>query len=356
MLVFNTILSFYNNQDLALVKFSYRLLFECVINFYDKNFKAVYSFFVFLVGSIGLDINDAFHIKTSLKLPDLHLSFSLEVLADAINILANHNCALDCAVNKITFSDFLKNIVISVMNLAIIPNLHVHSILHNVVTINPLIIEQTISDTLIYLMINQYTSPDIQRDYEKLMEAVFQVFSKLHRIEKLISVMIQSIKVGLDGKPKQDQVYYGFLGENDVVKKRVTTLPNVENMLSDAVLQAFSCRVTALVSWQVINIFKTFNFHLAATTLQIANGGKFDFVNVISKHCNCFFSDETFCCYVEILSGLFCCFLRSVRVAEHTVSTAVQEKFCKMMEELKSLLSKFGTALLNKEHVKFLLL
>lgn len=54
---------------------------------------------------------------------------------------------------------------------------------------------------------------------------------------------------------------------------------------------------------------------------------------------------------MEMLSALFCCFLSSVRVAEHTVSSAVQEKFLKAMEELKVNLRRFGKALLHKEHV-----
>lgn len=66
---------------------------------------------------------------------------------------------------------------------------------------------------------------------------------------------------------------------------------------------------------------------------------------------NLHFSDEKFYCYVEILSALFCCFLRSVRVAEHTVSSTVQEKFNKALEDLKLNLTKFGEMLLNREHV-----
>lgn len=67
--------------------------------------------------------------------------------------------------------------------------------------------------------------------------------------------------------------------------------------------------------------------------------------------CNFILSDEKQDYYVETLSALFCCFLRSARVAEHTVTSIVQEKFHKEMEELKMTLSKFGGALLNREHV-----
>lgn len=50
-----------------------------------------------------------------------------------------------------------------------------------------------------------------------------------------------------------------------------------------------------------------------------------------------------------------CQFLCSVRIAEHTVPTVMVEKFVKSMEELKEVLSRFGSALVKMEHVGFTL-
>lgn len=56
---------------------------------------------------------------------------------------------------------------------------------------------------------------------------------------------------------------------------------------------------------------------------------------------------------MEIISRLVCCFLSSVRTAEHTVTTSVVEKFIKGMEELKAILGKLGTFLISKKHVRY---
>lgn len=52
------------------------------------------------------------------------------------------------------------------------------------------------------------------------------------------------------------------------------------------------------------------------------------------------------------MSRLIRCFLSSVRIAEHTVTTTVVEKFVKGMEEMKAILGNLGTSLLSKKHVR----
>lgn len=272
--VLETISSFYNNQKLDLAKFSYKLLFQSVCNLHSKNFKPIYNFFVFLVDNLGFNVSQAFHLKNPLKLQNVELSFSLDVLADAINILTNCSCSLDCIINKLNFSDFLKNILSSVMNLTIFSNLQVYSIIHSIIFINPLIIEQSISNILAYLMINQHLTPEIQHSYENLMVSIFQIFSKLHRIEKLVSVMVRSAKCKLEANYKQEPGSYDFVGKNDVADEAVVALPEVESVLSNAVLQAFSSSIISLLSWQVINIFKTLNFHFNEI-LEAKDEGKF---------------------------------------------------------------------------------
>lgn len=49
---------------------------------------------------------------------------------------------------------------------------------------------------------------------------------------------------------------------------------------------------------------------------------------------------------------LMCQYLSSVRMAEHTVSTLVVDKFVSGMEELRDILGKFGSSLLLMEHVR----
>lgn len=278
--VFHEIGIYYNKKKLDLSKFSYRLLFQCVCNLYSSNFKQIYSVFIFLMNSLSFNLARTFNVKNSSRLLDVYLSFSLAVLKDVINILANRVCVLDCTINQISFSDFLKDVLTAVINLVPTSNLHVYSIIESIISINPLIIEQLIAEVLTYLIINEHSTSEIQENYEKLMVAIFQVFSKLHRIEKLVSIIIRSLKNKLKNNCKEDKIYYEFLGINDLVEETQIVLPEIEIVLSDVVLQAFSANMMNLLSWQVINIFKTLNFHFAETLETIHEGRYYFIINI----------------------------------------------------------------------------
>lgn len=256
-----------HNQNQSLAKCAYRLLFQGVCNLYGNNFKEVYKFLVVLLGHLGFYLSETFHFKNVAQLQNIRydLSFSLDVIAEVFIILTNHECLLNCTVNNVTFSEFIKSVVLSLTYLALSPNSKVYSIFHSTVILNPLIIEQIVAEILIYLMIKQHFSTEIKHDYEKFMISIFQVFSKLHRIEKFVSITIQSLKSELEGEFKSEKVRYNFRGTNNLFDKNTVVLPHVQDIFPTTVLNAFSQHVTSLASWQVINIFKTFNYHFTAT-------------------------------------------------------------------------------------------
>lgn len=270
--VFEYITLLYKELDLS--RRAYKILFQCVCNLYSSKFKEIYNFLIFLVDHLNFDVSGTFRLKNSQKLNSslVPLSFSISVLADVFSILTKTQCSLDCAINNINFSDFLKTVILSVINVALVPNSEVYSILQNVIILNPLITEQIIAELLIYLMVEQNFFAETTQDYEKLMVSILQVFSKLHRIEKFVSITIQSLKTGLDGKHKSEKTRYDFQGTNDLLKKNVKLL-GVDEILSDTVLKAFCQHVISLASWQIINICKTFNYHFTAT-LELEIEGK----------------------------------------------------------------------------------
>lgn len=283
LIVFDVISSFYSNQKFSLAKFSYKLLFNCVCNLYNENFSSVYAFLVFLVNNIGFDISNLYNLKNSRMLNNVDLNFALDVLAEVLNILTNQNSSLNCTISNVTFSDFLKILLSSVMSLTVCPNLHVYRIFHSIIAINPLIIEQIASDILAYLIINRH---DLLHEYEKVIVSTFQVFSKLHRVEKLVHLILQAINEELNGTDKKEKVNFIFLGIIDQAENTTVTLPNVESIFSRTVLQAFSNCIINLHSWQFINIFKTFNFHFSKM-LEVTSEGKLDlnFVAFILQYC-----------------------------------------------------------------------
>lgn len=263
-------MSLYNEEN-NLARCAHKLIFRCVCGRFAGDTKKLYRYLIVLIDHLGFRLTKMFRVKNSVKLPhgDLTLSFSVDVLANTFDILAKHQFTLDN-----NFTDFLKNILLSVINVALTPNSQVYSIFHSIISINPLILEQIVSDVLIYLMVEQHFSLESQANSEKFMILIFQVFSKLHRIEKLVHFLVHSLKSGLleVESPPREKVFT-FQGKNDITGEKAGLLLNVENVLSEIVLQAFSQQLVSLASWQIINIFKTFNYHLSEA-LNLTNTGK----------------------------------------------------------------------------------
>lgn len=113
----------------------------------------------------------------------------------------------------------------------------------------------------------------------------------------------------------------------------------IDLILPNLFLQKFEKSLIPMASWQIINILKTFLFHLEAVlTIDYINN-KIDSGQVL---------------YVEYIITLLCTLLSCVRMAEHTVSDIVVDKFTKIMEDIKVILEKLGALLLKMEHVSLI--
>ncbi|RZC42407.1 uncharacterized protein BDFB_000322, partial [Asbolus verrucosus] len=143
--------------------------------------------------------------------------------------------------------------------------------------------------------------------------------------------MIPTLKSGIEN-PQLNETVYAFKGSLE--NHEINSEYNVDDILPKTVLKYFTNCIINLASWQVINLFKTLLYHLSKSVEELpelkGENGKL--------------------VYIEILSTLTCWVLLSVRMAEHTVATSTVEKFVGGLEELRTILGKFGVALLHKEH------
>lgn len=173
-------------------------------------------------------------------------------------------------------------------------------------------VDKHITQILTYLCqldVSEYTE-----QYESLLNELLVIFSKLHRVQNFIAKLIQTFKG---------------------TKRRGTC--TIEQILPNSVLVSFEKCIVPMASWQVINILKTFSFHLAHAVTE-------DVLNI---------EDGNTILYIEFLSDLLCSLLSCVRMAEHSISEMVLEKFFKNLEEIQGILGKFGKYLVNIEHVSF---
>lgn len=261
------------SREFELVKCGLKLFLQSLWSFYSNNFKEIYKFCVILMYRLGFDVEEEFHLNnTDILQNDTLLSNSLSVLAEVFAVLSELNCSCDSTVNEISFTNFLKTILLSIMNLTQTPT-DVYSIMINIFVINPLIAEQLMSEISIYLMVKPTVSLETKEDHEKLLTHIFQIFAKLHRIEKLIAIMAIALKSGFEGSHKSEKALYFFCGQNDLTGKSATE-STLDVVLSDSVLHCLSQHITVLANWQVINVFKSFLYHLNAA-LDSINKGEF---------------------------------------------------------------------------------
>lgn len=275
--VFFKKLKLYNELDVKKSQFVLKLLVDAYYEAFSKDFLMVYKFFIILIESFG------FNVSASFKMNNLHLKLlnsqtewgnSLAKLVIVLEVLSEKKCTLDMKVNNVVFSEFLLNLVKTIIGCAGgCSILDVYRVLNCVIAINPLLIESLIDDLLTYIMFSD--NQNSKTEYEQLLESIFEVYSKLHRIQKLVFKLVQVVQLKVKSEYKKSDCIYEFVGT--AIKEEATcTQYNVEEILPQRVLVYFSQCVSSLASWQVMNLFKTLMFHLNAFVEEdlktVANG------------------------------------------------------------------------------------
>lgn len=225
---------------------------------------------VILIETIGFNVNEHFNLVQIKSSSGLYLDRSLGVLLQLFEVLTTIKTETTTPIQEIPFIEFIRNLLKSVIALTKFPNENCYQIFLRAIQIDPLIIEPMITEILIYIMLNDNSKN--AKQYETLMIKIFEVFSKLHRIQNLISKMIPTLKSGFENRQLGDGIYK-FRGENNDFILNKTDY-NASNMLPESVLNYFTNCVTTLASWQVMNLFKTLLHHLDQSVEGLPKNGR----------------------------------------------------------------------------------
>lgn len=236
----------------------YRLLFHSFSTAYENDFKLIYQFFILIVQIIGFDLTEKLiSFKGSrLKISNEDISFkqSQQILLAILEILSDSKITLKCTVKELTFSDFVKNILIEFLyfNKSSVIS---YKIVTKLLNVEPLVIQSLTEETLCYAMLSDNT--DHVKEYNELVVSIFDTYSQLHRVESLVSKMVEGLNNGLHGDNLKINSLYFFRGEVEVDNSERLMELQVENILTTEILNCFSRSICQLASWQVINVFKT---------------------------------------------------------------------------------------------------
>lgn len=335
---FKSLLQLYKKKHAALY---FKLFFDAFSRAYENDFTLIYQFFVTIIQIIGFDLNDKviFHKTSKLNISneDLSLRHSTKILLSILEVMIHVKIDSNVLIKNISMSNFLKNLFIEFLYFNQ-PCKITYDIFLKMLTTDPLIIQSVTEETIGFAMLTN--NSDCTFEYNKLITSIFDTYSRLHRVESLISKMIGVLDKNLHEESSKINSLYAFRGKINLNKNRERTDINVEQVLTKEILECFGKSIEQLASWQVVNVFKTLVHFLNQVLRNIDNTE-----NENNQHC----------IFVQILSELIKHFLSSIRIAEHTVATNVAEKCMKCLTDLKNCLRIFGEALVKREHVRLYL-
>ncbi|CAG9856436.1 unnamed protein product [Phyllotreta striolata] len=287
----------------------FKLLFHACLVSYGNDPLLTYKFFLILLHIIGFRYEIIPLTNNLISNNQKETKISYKILLDLLDVLEETKLETNCKINEVNITELLKTILTE----SIIPNKPSktnYQIIEKTIQLDPAI-TQTLTEQILNYSLLVDNSNHIEQ-YEGLILTIFELFSKLHRTENLISKIVITLNNFFDNENNTDYLA-------------------VENVFTKNILVSFTKNIQTLASWQVINVFKTFLYAL-------------------NKQLEKETTEDVYCLHMELLSELICTFLSSIRVAEHTVASNVVEKTKKCLQELQDILKTFGKSLLNKTH------
>lgn len=236
----------------------FKLLFHAFSTAYEINVELIYQFVILAIQIIGFNLNEIliFFKITKLIIPeaDLSLNQSQEILLAVLEVLTDIKTDLKCTIKEVCFSDFLKNLLIEVLQFNS-PSVTSYKIIIKILAIEPLLVQSLTEETIRYAMLADNTG--YCKEYNDLIISIFDTYLRLHRIESLVSKMVEALSSGLHVQNTPIKPLYVFRGKIDITENEIKPDYEVGKILTKEILECFSKCICHLASWQVINVFKT---------------------------------------------------------------------------------------------------
>lgn len=349
--VLNYIKELYKN-DAKRAQLGFQIIFVSFLTSYKSEPLLIYQFFVLLLQIIGFNIKEYLNIALFVveSDDDSDLNKSLEILSSILNVLSEENISITDKINEISFSDSVKSLLISIIRLKNQPNESILRIIKYVIIIDPLIIDAAVKEILVFIAL-----PTKQEFYSDLMISIFEMYLKLHRVHKFCSELLRSLKDALFDEINVQEALINFAGATKENKAEIVT--SVKEVLPEKVMNYFKECITLQSNKQIISIMRTFITNLKEITDNLIIYAEGKDINFYLTYTSLILNilDANKILYAQIVSELTCEFLSAVRIAEHTTTDITVHKFLKDLEDLKTILQTFGTALLKMEHVCIIL-
>lgn len=172
---------------------------------------------------------------------------SFIIMADIFEIIHSTNVNLNTKINETTLDDFIKYNIVTILNTKPQLNEGILKILKATILLNPLIIENLITDIIYCVCIKR--EDNINSIYSDFMYSLFEMYFKLHRIHKFTSELLRTLK----------SVLSDDIQEREKIEDIIT---DVLEILPEKVIDYYHYCILLQSGKQVISIMRTLLTHL----------------------------------------------------------------------------------------------
>lgn len=227
---------------------------------FHNNFEITYRFIIVLLEIMGFDFSQRFPHKNKILNKNVSINKSMEILPDIFLVMSQNDNSLDTKLNEVIFSNFIQEFSKSILSIALSNNFNCINFLKYALKLNPLMVEPLLKDIFTYLLV---VDKNGSNNFEELIQLIFQIFAKLHRIQNFIAKLVPSLKSVLVDKVIEVETIYNFYGSTHCKEEinKINFLKLEDDFLTP-ILKNFTKCILPLASWQVTNLFKTLLFHL----------------------------------------------------------------------------------------------
>ncbi|CAG9833695.1 unnamed protein product [Diabrotica balteata] len=288
------------NSNKKFPEVQFKLIFHALAVAYENDPLLMFKFLVILLRITGFNFKDVLSLTGVLfeSSEMVVTERSQRIFLELLDVLEETKLDLRSKIEEVTVTDLLKSIMTNSI-LCNTPSALNYQLLKKIVILDPTLTQTLTEEILQYILLAN--NEDQSEDYELLMLEIFDTFSKLHRIENLVSKIISVLNNYFDTKTEES------FDLKVKIQKRILTERELEDILADS-----------------------------------------DFFLSDDSNNDC--RNIQYCFHMEFLSELIGNFISSIRVAEHTVAVNVVEKTKKCLSELEEVLKTFGNGLLNRKH------
>ncbi|XP_046738430.1 uncharacterized protein LOC124406841 isoform X2 [Diprion similis] len=289
--LFTTLTQLFNKMgpDDGSVMLSY--VFHAAVGSYKTDSELIDSFFRSFVNSTG-------NLKTVASnylinyLTDIHLEFGNKI-------------------DDLTLMEFLTNLIDQILSKEECLNHEDYDLLRNITTLNPLVVESKLPAIFRRILLAARSSVSDKQSYVMFMISTVDASSRLRREQKLIPWLLLALNTAL------------------LENKKCHLLP------VEVFPTIFTSKLTSLASGlhspQVTAMLKSLSYHLKSNCVDEFHTNAADWVTLMTE------------CTVLLMVSFF----NGIRIFEHNIPLAMQQKFTSALSELHDILSTLGKKILN---------